>query len=477
MLFAPEIQVQQEQHEKDLKEARTFFEGMPDNGIVIHGGVQEYAKAKKHKGLKYDSACYYYISKPNELAREDDIITIYKSAIAGIGDVSGYAFGETTTIFSERANPNMLADEYLNPKVIYKNRPELNPSFLCYEAPKEVFDQFDGIVRTFPQEIRVSDYPVDASNLLFEVTMNYGELSKFPAINEAIGGFKSKILERIKSKDFVKEIPPSNFQLEKDGRYLSIPDLITELLSKSSNDPVYAEAIARAKQAGVDIKEYENTVNFLISKGMLTQAELAQSKNPLAIFELVGRRQQIENNIATYGQEVTHQKVQRMVGEGETKRFKKEISIIQSIKIAWEYRRKYPKTFIGLIAYGSLTDKYKPDSPDLDVKVIIKTPDLDDIDHYEDESDILNSMEHTVPAQTGKRCEPTILYLSDLEDAYDQVQKGEIPTSFLAKNNVIDKRCAPIIFGLKNIKMFRKVFAEQLRQIQTNFKRPEILTQ
>ena len=123
MLFAPEIQVQQEQHEKDLKEARTFFEGMPDNGIVIHGGVQEYAKAKKHKGLKYDSACYYYISKPNELAREDDIITIYKSAIAGIGDVSGYAFGETTTIFSERANPNMLADEYLNPKVIYKNRP------------------------------------------------------------------------------------------------------------------------------------------------------------------------------------------------------------------------------------------------------------------------------------------------------------------------------------------------------------------
>jgi hypothetical protein len=64
------------------------------------------------------------------------------------------------------------------------------------------------------------------------------------------------------------------------------------------------------------------------------------------------------------------------------------------------------------------------------------------------------------------------MYLSDLEKAYSEVQKGESPTSFLANNNVIDKRCAPIIFGLKNIKMFRKVFSEQLKQIQINFKRP-----
>lgn len=466
MLFAPEVQAQQEQHEKELKEARAFFEGMPENGIIIHGGINEYAPSKKHGGLRanYSATSYYYIQKPGPLEKENSIISAYNNAITYIGDSSGYAFGETSSIFAEKGNPSNLANDFLNPQKIYKNHKELNPSFLCFEAPQEVHEQYRDKFHELPQEVRVSDYPVDASNLLFEVSMSYRELSKFTALNEAISGFKSKVLERVRSRGWAKETPPSDFQLERDGKYLSTPDLITEMLNKSSKDPIYAEAIAISKKAHTDINQFLEVTKYLTEETkLITTEELASSRHPMALYELSMRYKQIKESDLTH--EEKRQRVLRMIGSSETSRFKREYATLQGIRLAATLRHKYGDTFAGVVLYGSQMDRYKGNSPEIDLKVIIK-PNQDPTKDYGKDNQILNDIEEFMLTQMGLTCEPTIIYTTELAEQ-QKTPKTEMSDDIASKNSGLDARCVPIIFGRENRKLFNTVFQENLKHIQT----------
>lgn len=466
MLFAPEVQLEQEQHEKELKGARAFFKEMPENGIIIHGGLNEYASAKKHKGLKvsYHETCYYYIQKPDETEREDNIISAYKNAIKYIGDVAGYSFGETSPVFTARSNSNILASEFLNPREIYKGHKELEPSFLCYKATTEVHQRFDDMFHTLPLEVRISDNPVDSSNLLFEISMNYRELSRFPALNEATSGFKSKVIERIKSKGWTKETPPSDFQLEKDGKYLSIPDLVTEMLNKSSKDPIYAEAIAISQKAHVDINRFLEVLKYLIEETQLiTKEEFASARHPMALYELSMRYKQIKESGLSHDEK--RQRVLRMIGSSETSRFKREYATLQGIHLAATLRHKYGDTFAGMVLYGSQMDRYKGNSPEIDLKVLTK-PNQDPSKDYGKDNQIVDDIVEYMLKQMGLTCEPTIIYTTELAEQQKTLQT-EMSNNIAAKNSGLDARCVPIIFGRENRKLFNSVFQENLKHIQT----------
>ena len=469
MLFAPEIQEQQAQHEKDLKEARSFFENMPENGIVIHGGLSEFAEIKKHNGLKkYKDIYYFYIPNPGIIAPEKDLITAHKSAIKAIDQVIHiYSFGATSQIYTDRIS-NFNGNDY-SPKEFYKNHPELEPSLLCFEAPGNIKNvvKKDSSYIGLAHPVAAKDCPVDSNNFLFETKLNYSELSQTDI--QAISAEKlvDKTLKRIRSGWTKDKLEKSSSFLERNAKFLEVSDIVNEMVSRSHRNPVYAEAISRAKNLGIDLQRYQEVGKWVTEdQKLISKEELASAKNPMAIFELTRRIDQVKSNLNLYSRDEVRNKILRMIGVGEPSLFKREKTIIEVIYIATKLKLKYGNSFVGLVAYGSQMDRYKPDSSELDVRVIIK-PSAEDISKpYTNEQNILNDIEDFALKRGYIECKPTIIYYDDLTSA-DLEPQGQSAQSILEVNNAIDHRSAPIIFGRKDRKLFNALFRDNLKHIQT----------
>lgn len=471
MLFAPkEIEYQQAEYEKKVNEARSFFEKMPENGVIVHGGIEKYARKKKIAGINFPSACYYFVPKADLTESGQKILSQYEAAMQGIKSNVGYAFGDTTQEFLDTINDiknNHEPGHDVTPKELYTDHPELEPSILVYEAPPE-FSKKYGRMFEMSHEVTARENPVPAKSFLFEVKLKFLDLVRPSTPNESQDLLLKKFKDEIDANGWKpRETQKSTIQklteilrIKPENKSApSVEDVLLDLLEKKPRNPLYAEAVSIIKKEGINFGEYLSMCNYLVNDAkVITLKELVNSHNPMGIYELFYRFDQVKNqtNFEIKG------KVHRILGVEKSTLLKRENAVIKSIILAIKLKQKYPKDFVWMVIYGSTVDRFKPNSDEIDIKIVINPPTDGDTKPSNVGINITNELIDMVRLSFNKDCAPTVIYTDDLNKA-----KIESDDQISKVNSGLDARCVPIIFGRKNRQLFRQVFAKNLKSIQT----------
>lgn len=459
--------------------AKSFFKGMPENGIAVHAGLSKYSDIKKGPaGLSYDSAYYYYIPKPLDNASDQDSVMAYESAQQGIRSTTMYAEGATSKEYGDRFDELIRqnrdqSDPEFKPKEIYKNHPELLPTIMFYEAPKDLAGKYKIKSIGIPNEVPARESPIPSENFLFEIKMDYKEISRLGYKSEISYALVDKANKRIEKDGWIKDVnkkDPINKVKEmisgwrkKDVSNDSLDETLNDLIKRDPNDKMYKEAVTSLKESGlVDMDKYLIVYKAFVDAGIMSIGDLRSSKNPIGVYELFRRSDQIQRILQNDGIDAAKAKVKRILGSTEVPLLKRENIAIKSLLVAAKLKMKYGDSVNGVIVYGSQVDKYKPVSDEVDFRVII-TPPVYDVPPYNIEFSIKDDVEKMVEETMGKECTPTFIYSNDIDNALNDDQ---LKSTLLLKNKAIDARSIPIIFNIKDRQKFKRVFSKNLSGIQ-----------
>lgn len=222
------------------------------------------------------------------------------------------------------------------------------------------------------------------------------------------------------------------------------------------------------------INDIDNAIkiNKLIDLEVVKTGEIGNATGP-QIDELAQRFEQFQNMYAKEDipNEAVRSKIESILGIGSRDNQPNRTKLIVNGFITALYlRTMYPRTFSGLVEYGSTVNPNKTPGKysDVDIALVLNSDISSTADIPISDLGIVNEATEFAEALFGRKVEFSVIWGSDL---VTPARKERVTESH--KN--IDIHSIPIILGKKERTAFKTVFAEQLTKPQTDF-RPDLIS-